>query len=51
MARSKKKKKMFYGTVISPFTVRNHTYNVGDVYETDHEGSINYLITSKKLKK
>lgn len=53
MAKAKKQKaiKMYYGTVQVPFKTSNHTYNVGDIYQSDHEGSFNYLITTKKLKK
>lgn len=50
MGKQKTKKKWYYGTVQIPFTVRNHTYNVGDVYKSEHEDSIKYLITTKNLK-
>lgn len=45
-----KKKKIFKGEVISPFKVKDKLYNIGDVYETEHEGSYINLVNKKRVK-
>lgn len=50
MAKRIKPKVMYKGKVIFPFTVNDIHYKVGDIYENEHESSIKYLITIKKLK-
>jgi hypothetical protein len=47
---TKKVKPKFKGTVTMPFIVNNILYNIGDIFESEHESSIKYLITLKKLK-
>jgi hypothetical protein len=43
-------KKTFKGIVISPFKVKEKSYNIDDEYKTYSEFSYNTLLNSKRIK-
>lgn len=47
----KRKAGKFKGIVLQKFKARGLTYNPGEEYFTENEGSFNHLINSKKIKK